>query len=364
MNSVPWKIIPKNIRRNIHGTCSYLAMFPPNIPHYFIKEYTKEGGVVLDPFSGRGTTITESLYLNRQAIGSDLNPLALILSRSKANVPTKNVVIKRLKFLEAKFKESIGFSIFEQDKDIKMIFHPNTLRELIFLQNQLNWKISKVDNYITAMLLGVIHGGSKNYLSIQMPNTFSMSPNYIRNYIRENGLRKEYKNVFYCIYKKLDNCYGRPSIKGRIFKQDASKLNKIKLNSVDLIVTSPPYLNVIKYGQYNWIRLWFIKENAKNVDKSLFASQSLNKYIDFMTEFLCQAKKVLKNNGNTVLIIGDVKGLNLAEQVWEKSAKPIGFVKKHLFIDEIAESSKTTKIWNERKGKATKIDRILVLSKN
>ncbi len=362
IESTPWVNIPKSIRKNVHGICSYLAMFPPNIPNYFIQHYTKEGDTVFDPFSGRGTTVTEASYLNRIAIGSDLNPLALILSRAKVDVPSETLIQDRIDNLENLFRTCPERSIVSEDPNIKMIFSRNTLKELLFLQEKLDWKNSNIDNYITAMLLGIIHGGSKNYLSITMPNTFSMSPNYIKNYIAEHGLKKEYKNVFKCLKNKLKNCYSKPKLQGSIFEQDASKMDKMESNSVDLIITSPPYLNVIKYGQYNWIRLWFIKENAKEVDKTLFTSQSLVKYIDFMQDFLKQAKKVLKRNGKIVLVIGDVHEINLAEEVWERSAEPIGLIKNYMIIDNIAASTKTTKIWNERKGKSTKLDRILVLS--
>ena len=215
MKDVPWKKISKNIRKNIHSNCSYLAMFPPNLPCYFIQTYTQEGDIVLDPFSGRGTTVTESVYLNRKAIGSDLNPLALILSKAKVDVPSKTHIIKRLKQLEEKFKSTPMISITSQEDKIKMIFHCRTLRQLIFLQENLNWKKSKADNYITAMILGILHGGSKSYLSVQMPNTFSMSPNYIDRYIKKHKLVKEYRDVFARLHQKLDRCYDRPKIQGK-----------------------------------------------------------------------------------------------------------------------------------------------------
>ena len=151
--------------------------------------------------------------------------------------------------------------------------------------------------------------------------------------------------------------------KVKVFEQNAIKLNKIKDNKINLIVTSPPYLNVIKYGQYNWIRLWFIGENAKEVDQNLFTSQSLIRYINFMKDFLIQAKRVTKKDGRIVLVIGDIKDLNLAEEVWKHSAKPLGLIKEHLIVENINEKNKTTKIWNTRRGRATKVDRVLVLSK-
>ena len=52
-----WKNLPKNMNNRLHTICSYMAMFPPSLPHYFIERYSIEGDLVLDPFSGRGTTI-------------------------------------------------------------------------------------------------------------------------------------------------------------------------------------------------------------------------------------------------------------------------------------------------------------------
>ena len=48
-----WKELPKNMNNRLHTICSYMAMFPPCVPHYFIEKYSKEGDIVFDPFSGR-----------------------------------------------------------------------------------------------------------------------------------------------------------------------------------------------------------------------------------------------------------------------------------------------------------------------
>ena len=53
-----------------------MAMFPPALPHYFIRRFTQTGDVVLDPFSGRGTTAVEAMAQGRIGIGNDLNDLA------------------------------------------------------------------------------------------------------------------------------------------------------------------------------------------------------------------------------------------------------------------------------------------------
>lgn len=151
---------------------------------------------------------------------------------------------------------------------------------------------------------------------------------------------------------------------------DVRHLKRIKNSSVDLIITSPPYTRVIRYGQFNWIRLWFLRENGKDVDQRLFFTQSIRKYSDFMSESLKEMKRVLKPKAKVVLVIGDVKDresekiLNLAESVWENCAKPLGFkLLEPIIADAINEDTKVSKIWGEKKGNATKIDRILVLEK-
>lgn len=83
----------------IHQMSAYLAMFPPNLPHFFIKNFSKIGDVVFDPFSGRGTTAFEACRMGRIGVGNDLNPLAVCLSRSKVNIPKKQNIFKRLKEL-------------------------------------------------------------------------------------------------------------------------------------------------------------------------------------------------------------------------------------------------------------------------
>lgn len=55
-------------------------MYPYQVPENLIKEFTSEGDIVSDPFSGRGTTILEARISNRRSIGIDLNPLAYIFS--------------------------------------------------------------------------------------------------------------------------------------------------------------------------------------------------------------------------------------------------------------------------------------------
>lgn len=112
---------------------SYRACFKPQLPLFFIELFTKEQDIVYDPFSGRGTTILEAALLNRNIIANDINPLSIILSKSRLYPPVLSELKKRLD--EIKITENLKSEI-----DLSMFYHPKTLIELLSIRNYLNDK--------------------------------------------------------------------------------------------------------------------------------------------------------------------------------------------------------------------------------
>src|SRR2546428_717921 len=84
----------------LHALCPYFAMFPPDFAREQILQHTKPGQVVLDPFSGRGTTLLEALLNGRKAIAGDVNPVAYCVSAAKAHPPSLGQVWDELDVLE------------------------------------------------------------------------------------------------------------------------------------------------------------------------------------------------------------------------------------------------------------------------
>src|SRR5580658_4354553 len=87
-------------RHRFHSICPYFAMFPEAFVRRNLLAWSKRGDVVLDPFSGRGTTVFESLLNGRRGLGCDTNPVAVCLSKAKADPPTLGEVTDRLAVLE------------------------------------------------------------------------------------------------------------------------------------------------------------------------------------------------------------------------------------------------------------------------
>ena len=240
---------------------------------------------------------------------------------------------------------------------------------------------------IGGSLAGIMHGsfrrdGTSQYLSISMPNTFSMSPSYVKKYIEENRLIAPDQDVFECLRDKLARLYldAIEGPDGRTFMRDAPSLlmqGSVKPASVDLIVTSPPYLQVVNYGTANWIRLWLLgldevgRERGagrRSLNEKLDHRHTYTSYRDFLLRTLKGIRRVLKQDGVAVLVIGDVADpgkapLTLAAQIWQDVGDQTGLRLFDLIEDDLPAKSKVSRIWGTTKGQATNRDCVLVLAR-
>ena len=91
-----WKDQQRLWGHSFHPMCSYLASFPAALAHAFIARYSRRGDVVLDPFSGRGTTPLQASAEGRIGVGNDLNPFAHLLTASKVEPATRAEAMTRL----------------------------------------------------------------------------------------------------------------------------------------------------------------------------------------------------------------------------------------------------------------------------
>src|SRR6185369_8143667 len=137
-----------------------------------------------------------------------------------------------------------------------------------------------------------------------------------------------------------------------------------------LVVSSPPYLRVVKYGYYNWLRTWLLGVDARAVDAVLDDAHHRAPYLAFLHESLGDLRHALTDDAVVVLVIGDVEfdrgkplsgGVGLADRVWQEAAEPEGYRLAGIALDDVAAHRKMTKLWGDEAGRATKTDRILVL---
>ena len=348
-----------------------MAMFPPAIPKVFIEWLTQRGDVVYDPFSGRGTTVLEACLAGRVGVGSDANPLAWLLTSAKSNPPSLQEIEGRMQELARKKRRSMPDDT--APADIRMLFGRSVLSDLLWLRTELN-QARKVDRYLLATLAGMLHGnanqgGQPRGLSIAMPNTFAMSPGYVRRYIREHKLKPPRVDVLAALSRRLAT-FPLPNAgfrRGKAWLQDASATVRFPndLKPAKLVFTSPPYLHVMKYGKFNWVRHWFLGADHRVVDASLLATGSLSKYLTFMTATLKSLEAVLRDDGYCCLVVGDVRRvkdeINLARAIAKECVPQTGLRVLGIVRDSLPVQHKVSRIWGAKRGRATRTDRILIL---
>src|SRR3989338_5628578 len=82
----PWDFRGADTKYYTHGLHSYPAMMIPQVASRLIKENLGNGNSILDPFCGSGTVLVESMIVNKNSYGVDINPLAKIISESKTTL--------------------------------------------------------------------------------------------------------------------------------------------------------------------------------------------------------------------------------------------------------------------------------------
>ena len=279
------------MRHRFHAICPYFAMFPETFVEKHLV-YSKPGDLVYDPFSGRGTSAFQSLLSGRRAICSDSSPVAVCISRAKVQAPSHTETLSRLKELEAEFEEVDDPA--NEDSFFNACFSHGTLRQLTYLRNRLAWQSDSRDCFLSALILGCLHGESHRsprYFSNRMPRTIATKPAYSMNWWRRHGYVAPNRDVFGLLNKELSYRYdtGRPELVGEAKLSDvrsASQTFISYLRCVNLIITSPPYLDTTHVLEDQWLRNWFVGGNRRPSDikrgDDRYTSQE--QYWGFLTE--------------------------------------------------------------------------------
>jgi len=254
-------------RNRFHALCPYFAMFPESFAERWITELTRPGDVVLDPFSGRGTTALSALLLGRRAVACDTNDVAYCLTRAKTSAPTLRGLKRRINNLENKYDPDTWRKEARQcDPFFHLAFSRRTLAQLLYLRRVVRWEKQSLDAMVASLVLGSLHGDNRprsNYLSNQMPRTISTKPAYSLRFWQERGLRPPDRDVFAVLYKMAAFRYKTPPPSGeaRVLHDDMRKLawHKDTLpGPIRCVVTSPPYFNLTSFEEDQWLRRWFL----------------------------------------------------------------------------------------------------------
>lgn len=359
---------------NLHEI-AYRACFKPALPQYFISRYTAPGDFVYDPFSGRGTTVIEAALHGRNIIANDVNPISAILAEGRLFIPS-------VLDLEARLDNIFAQPYVPEKHRLHMFYHKDTYRELLILrawiiQREKNNKLDALDKWIRMVATNRLTGHSPGFFSV-----YTLPPNQAVSRERQiliNSKRNQkpvYRNVKALIVKKTkslikdlnptDRAHVESASKNAIFiLGDAANTKVIKNNTVQLTVTSPPFLDVVQYAKDNWMRCWFNGIDIKKIEKNITMSKTIDEWMIKMYTVFQELYRITKKHGYVAFETGEVHlgKTQLEHHVLEMGTRA-GFKCEHIIINE-QQFTKTANIWGVKNNvKGTNSNRIVVFKKH
>ncbi len=294
-----WDFRNQNTKFNTHGFHTYPAMMIPQIARRLIETYGVNAKTVLDPFVGSGTVLVECKVNKniKTAIGVDLNPLALLITKAKTTPIKSNILMETHKsILENCSRDLMKYKKKElrieppNFPNIDFWFKPEVKSALTILKKRI---INIEDEDVRRFFL-VVFSETVRKVSNTRDGEFKLYR------IPEDKLDIHSPNVLEIFRKKsVENISSMEEFTSKsaqcnigIISSDTKKMGAIPNGSVDLVVTSPPYgdsRTTVAYGQFSRLALeWmnFDSDSVRNIDKNCLggkASLTLNFDLDSPT---------------------------------------------------------------------------------
>ncbi len=305
-----------------------------------VAEFTAEGELVYDPFSGCSTVPLEAWVAKRRVIANDLSPYAYALSKAKmfpnSSLDSALTSLKICAFEAREFQAQVDLR--NVPRWVRQFFHPETLREILawvsVLKRRRQW-------LLLASLLGILHHQRPGFLSFPSSHTvpYLRSKSFPRSRFPQ---MYEYRSLEDRLEAKVVRAFRRMptldfSISRHCYCRDSSVLDLRE--KVDAIITSPPYMRLLDYGRDNRLRLWFLGvPDWRLLDARV--SPRENAFIKLMRRCLAKWRCSLKSNRHCVLVIGDAFshafGANLPEILSRIATDEVGgYIKECEFTEKI-----------------------------
>jgi hypothetical protein len=288
---------------------SYRACFKSQLPAFFIERLTGPGDRVYDPFSGRGTTAVQAALMGRGPAANDVNPLSAMLSGPRFDPPSVAAVRARLS--EIDLSRSVDDPA---EADLLAFYHPETLRQITALRAWLLGRgggLDTVDAWIRMVAINRLTGHSPGFFSV-----YTMPPNQAVSALSQRKINEArsqippVRDVRAIILKKtlslLSDAPPPPHPPAVLLTGLAERTPDLADGSVELIVTSPPFLDVVDYEGDNWLRCWFA--GIDPADVRIDKHRDIASWETFVRPCFEEFARVVRPGGFVAFEVGEVRG--------------------------------------------------------
>lgn len=305
-----------------HNLHPYPAKFIPQIPRSLIRMLSLPGERIWDPFGGSGTTALEALMLGRQAVSSDLNPIAQTIGVAKTVTLTAEADAFLAEFVERvevlanapsdfdavadKYQNEISTSV-PEIPNVEKWFAAQVIRELGYLR----WKIDSFPNSEAKAL------AEAAFLSIVVKASFQDSETRYSSKpraVEPGAALRLFASALGSSMAKVRPLSSLLRFRAAEFVTADLRIDPVvDPASVDLIVSSPPYPNATDYHLYHRFRIFWHGQDPRPLGRAEIGSHlrhqkektGIDQYMAEMEDCLRHMQKGLRPGRYAVLVLGD-----------------------------------------------------------
>jgi len=341
LEKIDWDFVEAETNSTTNTFHPYPAKFIPQIPKHFIEQLSEPDDTIYDPFIGSGTTAVEANILGRNAIGNDVNELAVLISKVKTTpISTRQLctldglfhkIYNEIYLLHAGKKNKIT----KPDiVNLDLWFKDFVINELAIIKEEIEKLTDQnLKDFCLVALSGIIINVSNQDSDtryVRVPKKVNCFDTYNRFSRQLNKLRK----TMSISYKQLAKGHSEFKV------ADSREEGIFPKNSAGLSVTSPPYPNAYDYHLYHKYRLFWLGMNPHQLRKreigahADYSKKNGPDEFDFMRDMercFLNTSIILKPGSYFVLVIGDsiLQGRNIRNnEILKEAAKntPFNFV--------------------------------------
>ena len=243
-------------RTMTHGLHRFPAKFIPQIPRWAIREFGKEGCCILDPFMGSGTTLVEGLVRKGETIGVDIDPLAKLITKAKTNPPSSVRLAALGEEIRRRWTGRVD-QLVSPMPDVVNFDHWFSLDAWAKLQSLLDTIQAITDEPRERTFLLVVFSSIIRWVSNADDQT---QKTYVSGTNRKSppDVTETFWRYFEKAFQSIKQLEGVRNVDATIGVKDVGDASALALepNSVDLVITSPPYLDSVDY-KYNLMLEYF-----------------------------------------------------------------------------------------------------------
>lgn len=288
-----WDYADADTKTHTHCYHVYPAMMIPQVARRLIRLYGLHRGTLLDPFCGSGTSLVEARLAGMHAVGIDINPFAVFLAQAKTRVFDTERVVREARQLRCLLNDEMFWAQIEPPRffNIDYWFKPEVQYELAALREAI---LTKVDPDV------------RDFFLVAFAHTVRECSNtrkgeYKLYRLPEQELDRHQPQVLPIFWEKLSrNLRGLvefievvdPETRVTILQGDIRDSQPIESETVDLIVTSPPYgdsQTTVAYGQFSRLALQWLgldDRAVKRIDRQSLGGHARTTKVSYQSNTL------------------------------------------------------------------------------